>query len=341
MITIEDLLDAGVHFGHRVTKWNPRMAPFIFGERNKIHIIDLVQTLHYLQETTIFLKNWKVKPVEPTILFVGTKKQASASIERVAKKIPGSHYVNHRWLGGLLTNWATMKICIDRLNSLDESVLGRGEVDCRTQVSAAKPIYPATQTSETRSVEAGLSDPVAFATEPGTGFAGGFASWFASQQANKQANQLSGSGAQTINQSETREALNLKLPKKEQAILKKQYQKLNTYFGGIKEMKNLPNLVVIVGQDSEMNAVRECQKLQNISETNSKSNERIGSGNSQLGFGNQPASLFASQQSNGIRTITILDTNSDPLLTDLFIPGNDDSTKSIDLILNTLADSLI
>lgn len=322
MITIEELLDAGVHFGHRVTKWNPRMAPFIFGERNKIHIIDLVQTLHYLQETTIFLKNWKVKPVEPTILFVGTKKQASASIERVAKKISGSHYVNHRWLGGLLTNWSTMKICIDRLNSLDESVLGRGEVDCRI----------ATSTSETRSVQAALSDPVGFATESASPLA--------------------------TNQSETREALNLKLPKKEQAILKKQYQKLNTYFGGIKEMKNLPNLVVIVGQDSEMNAVRECQKLQNISEANSKSNERfapIGSGNSlasPLGFatGNQSSKIvkhplngvsLPSIQSSGIRTITILDTNCDPLLTDLFIPGNDDSTKSIDLILNTLADSLI
>ena len=315
MITIEELLDAGVHFGHRVTKWNPRMAPFIFGERNKIHIIDLVQTLHYLQDTTIFLKNWKVKPVEPIILFVGTKKQASASIERVAKKISGSHYVNHRWLGGLLTNWSTMKICIDRLNSLDESVLGRGEVDYRI----------ATPTSETLSVPAVLSDSVGFATE------------------------------QATNQSETREALNLKLPKKEQAILKKQYQKLNTYFGGIKEMKNLPNLVVIVGQDSEMNAVRECQKLQNISEANSKSNERfapIGSGNSLASplFGNQSSKVakhplngvnLPSIQSSGIRTITILDTNCDPLLTDLFIPGNDDSTKSIDLILNTLADSLI
>ena len=170
MVKIEELLEAGVHFGHRITKWNPRMAPFIFGERNGIHIIDLIQTAQYLNETTNFLKNFK-KPLaneslapasnrRKEILFVGTKKQASSLIEFAANKINGmsealspialsgstvelsekanqptqsnrtitAHYVNHRWLGGLLTNWATMKICIDHLNTL-ETREAKGELN--------------------------------------------------------------------------------------------------------------------------------------------------------------------------------------------------------------------
>ena len=276
MVKIEELLEAGVHFGHRITKWNPRMAPFIFGERNGIHIIDLIQTAQYLNETTNFLKNFK-KPLaneslapasnrRKEILFVGTKKQASSLIEFAANKINGmsealspialsgstvelsekanqptqsnrtitAHYVNHRWLGGLLTNWATMKICIDHLNTL-----------------------------ETREAKGELNT----------------------------------------------------LPKKERAVLKKQYEKLNTYFGGIKTMKDRPNIVLIIGQDSEMNAVRECNKLQSMAE-------------------------LTDGKSSALRTITLLDTNCDPSLADLFIPANDDSTKSLELILGKLTEAL-
>lgn len=308
--SIEELLEAGVHFGHRVTKWNPRMAPYIYGERalrtgdTRVHILDVVQTLHYLNETSKFLHtypsagasalrerslaerssaaaqgrtpyaNASTKPTQslgtkdkndetpviPSILFVGTKKQARASIERAASRINGSssaeelsyekphyhaHYVNHRWLGGLLTNWATMKLCIDLLHSFDEK-------------------------SKTGALE--------------------------------------------------------KLPKKEQAIVKKQYQKLETFFGGMKTMQGRPNLVIIVGQDSEMNAVRECQKLQDSQSDLRKT----------FTPGTTP-----SVRALPLRTITFLDTNCNPQLADLFIPANDDSTKSIDYILQKLTDACI
>lgn len=290
--SIEELLEAGVHFGHRVTKWNPRMAPYIYGERSlrtgdtRVHILDVVQTLHYLNETSKFLHTYpragRAKPstslgtsnksggmqasplTVPSILLVGTKKQARASIERAASRINGSqlmlsssdaehrskpqyhaHYVNHRWLGGLLTNWATMKLCIDLLHSFDEK-------------------------SKTGALE--------------------------------------------------------KLPKKEQAIVKKQYQKLETFFGGMKTMQGRPNLVIIVGQDSEMNAVRECQKLQDSDLSQSRS-EGLPAG--------------TTGRALPLRTITFLDTNCNPQLADLFIPANDDSTKSIDYILQKLTDACI
>jgi len=256
MVKIQDLLESGVHFGHRVTKWNPRMAPFIFGERNGIHIIDLVQTLQYLNEISNFLKDFKretVRHAERTsrpkeILLVGTKKQASSLVQNMAETLNTNfqstgndrsrapfhaHYVNHRWLGGLLTNWETMRLCIDQLNTL-EAREASGETDA--------------------------------------------------------------------------------LPKKERAILKKQTEKLQKYFGGIKTMKDKPSLVIIVGQDFEMNAVRECQKIQNMMEL------RDGT--------------------NSLRTITLLDTNCDPSLADLFVPANDDSTKSIEVILNTFTQAL-
>jgi len=250
MVKIQDLLESGVHFGHRVTKWNPRMAPFIFGERNGIHIIDLIQTLQYLNEISNFLKDFKRETVRlgertsrpKEILLVGTKKQASSLVQNMAETLNTNfqlngnhesgvpfhaHYVNHRWLGGLLTNWETMRLCIEQLNTL-EAREASGETDA--------------------------------------------------------------------------------LPKKERAILKKQTEKLQKYFGGIKTMKDKPSLVIIVGQDFEMNAVRECQKIQNMMEL------RDGT--------------------NSLRTITLLDTNCDPSLADLFVPANDDSTKSIACILN-------
>jgi len=274
MIKIEDLLEAGVHFGHRVTKWNPRMAPFIFGERNGIHIIDLIQTLNYLDEASKFLEQFGSRAKSNSessssqksskhVLFVGTKKQASSLIESCANKINGigiskengtssicAHYVNHRWLGGLLTNWSTMKICIDQLNDLEKRE-ENGELQT--------------------------------------------------------------------------------LPKKERSILKKQHEKLNKFFGGIKNMKQRPDVVIIVGQDHEMNAVRECNKLQNTADfseigTNPKNSTKLATGT----FTQRKAE---SSTSNRLRTITLLDTNCDPSLADIFIPANDDSTKSLELIL--------
>jgi small subunit ribosomal protein S2 len=272
MVKIEELLEAGVHFGHRVTKWNPRMAPFIFGERNGIHIIDLIQTVNYLDEASKFLEQLKVRNTATTgtpgqtknILFVGTKKQASTLVENCANKINGitaeghhnsnsgisAHYVNHRWLGGLLTNWSTMKICIDQLNELEKRE----------------------QTGELQT-----------------------------------------------------------LPKKERAILKKQHEKLNKFFGGIKNLKQRPDVVIIVGQDVEMNAVRECNKLQNMADLSEAPVTSFSRQNATAS--SATTNKRKSDNSGKLRTITLLDTNCDPSLADIFVPANDDSTKSLELIL--------
>ena len=219
MITLEQMLDAGVHFGHQVRRWNPKMEPFIYGERNGIHIIDIVQTLSCLEEISEFLT--KEASQGKTILFVGTKRQAAPIIQTAAIE-SNSYYVNQRWLGGMLTNWSTMTTCIDKLKTIEKQD------------------------------EMGVL---------------------------------------------------AKLPKKEVALINKRREKLEKFFGGIKTMPKQPDIVILVGQPREMNAVLECNKL-------------------------------------GIRTITILDTNCDPSLADLFIPANDDSIRSVELILGELTEAI-
>ena len=220
MITLEQMLDSGVHFGHQVRRWNPKMAPFIYGERNGIHIIDILQTLVSLEEICSFLTEQSAQ--NKTILFVGTKRQAAPIIELTATEC-NAHYVNQRWLGGMLTNWSTMSLCIDKLKLIEKQ------------------------------------------EEDGT---------------------------------------LAQLPKKEQVLIQKRKVKLEKFFGGLKNMRTTPDIVVLVGQPKELNAVKECNKL-------------------------------------GIRTITLLDTNCDPSLADLVIPANDDSIRSVELILNELKEAIL
>jgi small subunit ribosomal protein S2 len=115
VVTMRELLEAGVHFGHQTRRWDPKMRRFIFGERGGIYIINLEQTLQLLEEAAAFARNLAER--SGTMLFVGTKKQAQDSIEEQAKRV-GMPYVNHRWLGGLLTNWRTISARIDRLHEL-------------------------------------------------------------------------------------------------------------------------------------------------------------------------------------------------------------------------------
>jgi small subunit ribosomal protein S2 len=115
VVSMKELLEAGVHFGHQTRRWNPKMRRFIFTERGGIYIIDLTQTLELLEEAHAFAKN--VASRNGAILFVGTKKQAQDAVENHAKRV-GMPYVNHRWLGGLLTNWRTIHSRIDRLHEL-------------------------------------------------------------------------------------------------------------------------------------------------------------------------------------------------------------------------------
>ncbi|NLN98244.1 MAG: 30S ribosomal protein S2 [Eubacteriaceae bacterium] len=114
-VTMKQLLEAGVHFGHQTRRWNPKMAPYIFTERNGIYIIDLQQTVKMIDTACEFVRDLAADGRE--ILFVGTKKQAQASLEREAKR-SGSFYVNQRWLGGTLTNFITISKRIQRLKEL-------------------------------------------------------------------------------------------------------------------------------------------------------------------------------------------------------------------------------
>lgn len=220
MVTLEQMLDSGVHLGHQVRRWNPKMSPYIYGERNGIHIIDVLQTLLCLQQSVNYLV--QAGKDNKSVLFVGTKKQFANIIEVYANKA-NAYYVNQRWLGGMLTNWSTMQTCIENLKLLDKQEAS------------------------------GVFDS---------------------------------------------------LTKKEASLLIKRQLKLKKYFGGIQEMKKIPDIVIIVGQIREINAVKECNKL-------------------------------------GIRTITLLDTNCDPTLTEFFIPANDDSIRSVDLILNELSEAIV
>ncbi|HET8527993.1 MAG TPA: 30S ribosomal protein S2 [Gaiellaceae bacterium] len=113
--SMRELLEAGVHFGHQTRRWNPKMRRFIFTERSGIYIIDLTQTSERLDEAAHFVRN--VAERNGTVLFVGTKKQAQDAVENEAKRV-GMPFVNHRWLGGLLTNWKTMSSRIERLHEM-------------------------------------------------------------------------------------------------------------------------------------------------------------------------------------------------------------------------------
>ena len=219
-ISLSELLEAGVHFGHKSYRWNPKMFPYIFSEVNNVHILDLVQFANLLNKATDYLN--KAAKEDKTFLFIGTKRQASTLIAKEATR-SNSYYVNHRWLGGMLTNWVTVKERINRLKELEAQEV-----------------------------------------------------------------------AKTFDS----------LTKKEASLRRKELNKLRKHLDGIKEMKQLPDIVIVIDQKREITAIRECRKL-------------------------------------GIPIVSILDTNCDPDLVDIPIPGNDDAVRSIKLILETLTDSII
>ena len=217
--TIKKMIYAGMHFGHQKKNWNPKMAPYIYTERNGIHIIDLIQTYTYFQQVCSFLTQEASEG--KTFLFVGTKKQGAKLVAKAALRCD-SYFVNQRWLGGMLTNWKTIKTSLNKLVELE-----------RKETSG--------------------------------------------------------------------EFLNYS--KKEASNLIKEKERLQKYLGGLKGMKKLPDVVIIVGQTEEIHAVYECKKL-------------------------------------GISSVTILDTDCDPSLADLFIPANDDSIASLQFILTGFLESI-
>jgi len=122
--TMRQLLEAGVHFGHQTQRWNPRMAPYIYGARNGIHIMDLTQTVPMLDQSLQIVRDTVAKGGR--ILFVGTKRQAAGPIAEAAEK-SAQYFMNHRWLGGTLTNWKTVSQSIKRLNEINEKLEGGAE----------------------------------------------------------------------------------------------------------------------------------------------------------------------------------------------------------------------
>ena len=117
VISMKQLLEAGVHFGHQTRRWNPKMAPYIFTERNGIYIIDLQKPVKKAEEAYNFIR--EVSEAGKDVIFVGTKKQAQEAVKEEAER-SNMYFVNHRWLGGMLTNFTTIKTRINRLNKLDE-----------------------------------------------------------------------------------------------------------------------------------------------------------------------------------------------------------------------------
>lgn len=218
--SMRQLLEAGVHFGHQTKRWNPKMRPYIYGERNGIYIIDLEQTSRALERAYEFIR--KAASEKKNIVFVGTKKQASDIVEEEAKRC-GAFFVNRRWLGGMLTNFETIRLRINRLKELDE-------------MKSTGDFY--------------------------------------------------------------------RRPKKELTVLNREMYKLERSLGGIKGMRGRPDVLFIVDQKRELIAVSEAQKMD-------------------------------------ISVVGIIDTNCDPDGIDYVIPGNDDSIRSIKLIVGKIADAVL
>ena len=219
-VTMKGLLECGVHFGHQTRRWNPKMAEYIFAERNGIYIIDLQKTLRMLETAVDFVE--EIASKGGGVLFVGTKRQSQEAVQGEAVRC-GMYHVNHRWLGGMLTNFQTIRRSVNRLDELD-------------------------------------------------------------------ANETNGIFDQ--------------MPKKEVMRLRREKGKLDSNLSGVREMKKLPDVVIVTDTRKEHTAIAEANKL-------------------------------------GIPIIAIVDTNCDPDPIDLPVPGNDDAIRSIRLICSVLSDAVI
>ena len=220
VVSMNLLLEAGVHFGHQTKRWNPKMKEYIYGSRDDIYIIDLQKTANKLEEAYKALA--EISKNGGKTLFVGTRKQAEEAMKEEALR-SDSYYVNQRWLGGTLTNFRTIRRRVKRLEEI-ENMEKDGTFD--------------------------------------------------------------------------------KLPKKEVALLKKEYEKLNKLLSGIREMSKLPNALFIVDPSKEDIAIREARRL-------------------------------------NIPVFGIVDTNCDPDMVDYVIPANDDAIRSVKLITGVMANAIV
>jgi small subunit ribosomal protein S2 len=252
IVQVKDLIESGVHFGHRASRWNPKMRPYIYGKRNLIHIIDLRETVRGLLRAYRYLS--QVASKGSLVLFVGTKRQAKEAIEREARRC-GMPYVSERWLGGTLTNYRTIRDRLKRLQELEALWLPAGDTAGKTDIVA-----------HMRSM-------------------------------------LNESGKLELTKApETAEIR--RYSKKMVATLNRELSKIRRNLEGIREMNRMPDALIVVDPKREHIAVQEAQRV-------------------------------------GIPTVALIDTDSDPDTVDLPIPGNDDSIRSIELMLAKLADAIL
>ena len=252
IVQVKDLIEAGVHFGHRASRWNPKMRPYIYGKRNLIHIIDLRETVRGLLRAYRYLAQLASKG--SLVLFVGTKRQAKEAVEREAARC-GMPYVSERWLGGTLTNYRTIRERLKRLQELEAMWLPAGENPAKVDMTA-----------HLRSM-------------------------------------LNESGKLELNKSPETAAIR-GYSKKMVATLNRELTKIKRNLQGIRDMNRLPDALIVVDPKREDIAVKEAQRM-------------------------------------GVTTVALIDTDSDPDTVDLPIPGNDDSIRSIELVLGKVADAVL
>lgn len=252
IVQVKDLIDAGVHFGHRASRWNPKMRPYIYGKRNLIHIIDLRETVRGLLRGCRFLTQSASKG--NLVLFVGTKRQAKEAVEREARRC-GMPYVSERWLGGTLTNYRTIRDRLKRLNELEALWLPAHESPAKVDMLA----YMRSMLNESGKFE--------LSKAPESAAIRGYS-------------------------------------KKMVATLNRELTKITRNLQGIREMNRLPDALVVIDPHREDIAVKEAQRM-------------------------------------GVTTLALIDTDSDPDMVDLPIPGNDDSIRSIELMLARMAEAVI
>ena len=253
LVDVKNLLDAGVHYGHRASRWNPKMRPYIYGKRNLIHIIDLRETVRGLLRSYRYLT--QVVSRGQLVLYVGTKRQAKEIVEREACRA-GMPYVSERWLGGTLTNFRTIRARLNRLRELEGKWLADGDNPARHDMQAY--IHSMmTDAGKLDLAKAPESAPIRFVKS-----------------------------------------------KKEVSSLNRELIKIRRNLQGIRDMNRLPDALVIVDPKREHIAIKEARRM-------------------------------------GVTTVALIDTDSDPDPVDLPIPGNDDSIRSIEVVVGKLADAIL
>ena len=250
-ITLQEMLEAGVHFGHQTARWNPTMAPYIFGERNGIHIIDLQKTLPLYERAHQFVKTEASRG--GNVLFVATKKQAQDMVIEAANKC-GMFHMTHRWLGGTLTNFSTVKKSIKRLQELEPMIL---------PVQAQKKVEALLAEDNDFVSEYDIADlQKLLARISGAELSDGEYKKLVELANASLEGELDRTAMSAILENKlSRARQTTTLNKKELLKLSREFEKLNNNLGGIKNMKDLPKALFVVDINKEHIAVAEAKRL--------------------------------------------------------------------------------